>query len=168
MAEVACEFPAKQTCNYDQPSFKTYLGRWMALATQMAPFTASYVMPRIQGSAQAAAQQCTGTYAGSTNTCGRRWYQNVWDGANGVGEQMSALSIIQSNLITKVAPPVTANSGGTSKSNPAAGTGSDTGNTAPSNEIATRVIGTSDRAGAGILTALTLVLIFGMTWWIII
>ena len=165
MSEVSCEWPVKQTCNADQPSFKAYLSRWLAVTTQMAPFTADFIMPRLQMSAAAAAAQCIGPRTGST--CGRRWYQTGYDGTAGVGEQMSALSVLQSNLIAKVNPPVTQVQGGTSKSNPSAGSGGDSGTTT-TNPIVTRVISTSDKAGAGVLTALTLVLVLGMTWWIII
>ena len=164
MAEVACEFPAAQTCNSDQPSFKAYLSRWMAMATIMAPFTSDVIMPRLQASAVAAAGQCTGQPSGSA--CGRRWYQTVWDGFTGVGEQMSALSIIQSNLISKVPPPVTAVKGGTSVGNPSAGSGGDNSN-ANANPVITKTISMGDKAGAGILTAITLLLVLGMTWWII-
>ena len=165
MSEISCEGPAKQTCNQDQPSFKAYLSRWMAITTQMAPFTADIIMPRLQKSAAAAAAQCIGGKSG--RMCGRRWYQTDWDLQQGVGEQMSALSVFQSNLIAKVNPPVTQVQGGTSKSDPSAGSGGDSG-TITSNPIITRVISTSDKAGAGILTALTLILVLGMTWWIIV
>ena len=170
MAEVSCEFPATETCNYDQPSFKAYLSRWMALTTQLVPWSAGIIMPRLQASAMAAAAQCSGTTtAANTGTvCGRRWYQTGWDGFSGVGEQMSALSVIQSNLISKVAPPVSANQGGTSKSDPTAGSGSNDGNAVTTNPIITRVISTSDKAGAGILTAISLVLVLAMTWWIVV
>ena len=170
MAEVSCEFPAKETCDYDQPSFKAYLSRWMALTTQLVPWSAGIIMPRLQASAVAAAGQCIGTTtAENTGTvCGRRWYQTVWDGFSGVGEQMSALSVIQSNLISKVAPPVSANKGGTSKSDPTAGSSGNDGNVVSTNPVTTRAISTSDKAGAGILTAISLVLVLAMTWWIIV
>ena len=170
MAEVACEFPNPETCNYDQPSFKTYLSRWMALTTQLVPNTTSIIMPRLQKSAMAAAGQCSGQIAGQPigTVCGRRWYQDTWDGQSGVGEQMSALSIIQSNLIGKVAPPVTANKGGTSQGDPSAGSSGSDGGHVVTNPVLTKNIGGSDKAGAGILTALTLILILGMTWWIVV
>lgn len=164
MAEVACEFPAAQTCNNDQPSFKAYLSRWMAMASIMAPFTSEVIMPRLQASALAAAAQCTGQPGGSA--CGRRWYQTVWDGFTGVGEQMSALSVIQSNLISKVEPPVTATKGGTSIGDPSAGGAGDDDHVNV-NPVLTKTISTGDKAGAGVLTALTLLLVLATTWWII-
>ncbi|MCJ1308371.1 hydrolase 76 protein [Agyrium rufum] len=175
MAEWGCELQTPQTCNYDQPSFKTYLARWMALTTQMAPYTAPIILPLLRASAIGAATQCVGQAAGAQpigTVCGRRWYQDIWDGWYGVGEQMSALSVIQSNLITKVAPPVTATKGGTSKGDPSAGTGNTAngpgGSPGVTNPVLTETITNGDKAGAGILTALTLVLILGLTWWIIV
>jgi len=111
MVEVACE-PGR-TCNYDEPSFKAYLSRWMAATTQLAPFTTDAIMPKLRASAQGAAAQCSGGTDGAT--CGQKWAQPQWDGKYGVGEQMSAMSVMQANLISQVAGPVTQHSGGSSK-----------------------------------------------------
>jgi len=111
MDEVTCE--PTQTCNVDQPSFKAYLSRWMAATVQIAPFTEAAIMRRLKASAIGAAGQCSGGANG--RICGRRWAETTWDGKSGVGEQMSALSVIQATLIQKVKPPVTADTGGTSK-----------------------------------------------------
>ena len=161
MVEVACE--PQTTCNYDQPSFKAYLSRWMAAATQIASFTSDTIMPLLKTSAQGAAGQCSG----GTNsvTCGRQWYSTTWDGKSGVGEQMSALSVIQANLISKVAAPVTANSGGTSKGDPTAGSGGDNP-VVVVDPSANMKITAGDRAGAGILTVLVLSMFLGMLAWI--
>ncbi|KAI4263641.1 MAG: hypothetical protein L6R42_001223 [Xanthoria sp. 1 TBL-2021] len=160
MQEVACE--PQQTCNYDQPSFKAYLSRWMAATTQLAPFTKDFIMPKLQASAAGAAKQCSGAPNGGT-TCGRTWNTATWDGKLGVGEEMSAMSVIQANLISKVAPPVTADNGGTSKSDPLAGT--DTSSAESSDPLLTRSITMGDRAGAGILTTIVLGGLLGSTWW---
>lgn len=77
---------------------------------------------------------------------------------------MSALSVIQANLISKVAPPVTADDGGTSKSNPEAGTG--TSSQTPPDPLLTRPVTMGDKAGAGVLTAVVLGGLLGSTWWI--
>ena len=161
MVEIACE--PQGTCNYDQPSFKAYLSRWMAAATQIAPMTSNAIMPLLKTSAQGAAGQCVGGSDGKT--CGRQWYSSTWDGKSGVGEQMSALSIMQANLISKVAPPLTAKSGGTSKSDPTAGSGGD--NPVVKNDPSANMkITAGDRAGAAILTALVLGGLVGMVVWI--
>jgi len=114
MYEVACE--PGGNCNIDQLSFKAYLSRWMAASTKVAPWLYDQMQPFLAASAMAAAQSCVG---GDTGTmCGTKWYTGGWDGSFGVGQQMSALEVIQSNLITQVQGPVTNNTGGTSKGDP--------------------------------------------------
>ncbi|THW49650.1 mannan endo-1,6-alpha-mannosidase [Aureobasidium pullulans] len=156
MFEVACE--PNNNCNIDQLSFKAYLSRWMAASTKVAPWLYDEIKPYLMASAAAAALSCSGGDDGTT--CGTKWWNNgVWDGAYGVGQQMSALEVIQSNLIDRVSGPVSNSTGGTSQGNPNAGTGGD------SSPIATPdPIHTSDRAGAGIITALILVALVGGAW----
>lgn len=156
MYEVACE--PRGNCDTDQLSFKAYLSRWMAATTKVAGFTAETIMPWIQSSAQAAAQACTGGDDG--NQCGTQWTTGSFDGAMGVGQQMSALEVIQSNLIANVPGPVSQGNGGTSKGDPSAGTTGDT------TGVPLEQITTGDRAGAGILTALVLVILLGGTWYV--
>lgn len=48
-------------------------------------------------------------------TCGHKWWVEGWDGQYGVGEQMSALEVIQSNLVERVKGPLSSETGGTSK-----------------------------------------------------
>ncbi|KAH0541811.1 hypothetical protein FGG08_003766 [Glutinoglossum americanum] len=161
MFEVACE--NINSCNVDQRSFKAYLARWMAAATKMAPFIEPIVVPKLRTSAQAAAAQCIG--GPSSNTCGIKWTQGAtWDGSTGVGEQMSALEVIQSTLINTVAPPVTAQKGGTSKGDPSAGSGGDN----PMSVTPIEPVTTGDRVGAGFLTLLILVGVLGGAWWMIL
>lgn len=165
-AEVACEPPAQQTCNNDEPSFKAYLMRWLAVTTKLAPYTHDTIMTRLKASAVGAAGQCVGTGSGLTNSCGRRWYQTTWDGMSGVGEQMSAMSVFANNLIDSAAAPLTAMQGGTSVGDPSAG--ASTSDQDILNDDLTRPITTGDKAGAGILTALALILLIAGTWWMII
>lgn len=160
MVEVACE--PRQTCNNDQPSFKAYLSRWMAATAQIAPFTQDRIMKKLRASALGAAKQCSGGPDGTT--CGRRWNQAEWDTKLGVGEQMSALSVIQANLIQKVEPPVTAAKGGVSQGDPSAGTQGD--NPIILDPLLTRKITGGDRAGAIILTGVTLMGLVGTMYWI--
>lgn len=155
MVEV-CE--ASQKCNYDQWSFKAYLARWLATAAQLAPFTAAQIMPILQHSAVAAAQSCN-----DANICGSRWYWDGFDGNQGVGQQMSALSVISANMILQAKAPYSANTGGTSVGNPAAGTGDDN----PEVPVEFTDITTGDKAGASILTILVLGLTLGGSWWLI-
>ena len=159
MYEVACEGP--NTCDTDNYSFKAYLSRWMAASTKYAPFTYNLVMPKLRASAIAAVQQCSGGANGQM--CGQKWTQGAqWDGTQGVGQQMSALEVIQANLIQQVQAPVTNSTGGTSKGNAGAGGGSTTNPTLPTSPIET-----GDRAGAGIITALLAIWVIGGVWWMI-
>ncbi len=160
MYEVACEPNGK--CDVDQRSFKAYLSRWLAATSKVAPWTADFIMPKLQASAQAAAAQCVGGDDGKQ--CGLRWtVGGAWDGSLGVGEQMSALEIIQSNLINTVSGPLNPDTGGISKGDPAAGSNSQGGD-GPSQ---LNTITTADKVGAGILTTLVLATILGGAWFMI-
>ncbi|KAM0798484.1 glycosyl hydrolase family 76-domain-containing protein [Usnea florida] len=162
MYEVACE--PVNTCDTDNYSFKAYLARWLVASIKYAPFIQTTVMPWIQASATAAAQQCSGGANGQM--CGMKWTMgSTWDGSQGVGQQMGALSVIQANLIDQVAVPVTNKTGGTSQGNAAAGGGGgiSTSNPALSQDTITQ----GSKAGAGILTFLVLTSVMGCTWWMI-
>lgn len=155
MYESACEdvtstaAGAAGTCNTDQQTFKGFLSRWMAATSKIAPFTRSTIQAYLQPSAKAAALQCNGGTDGVT--CGEHWTAGAtWDGLYGLGEQMSALSVIQSMLIDSAADLVTNSTGGTSAGNSAAGSATD------SSGGTDLVITTKDRAGAGILTAVVI------------
>ncbi len=130
----------------------------MAATTKVAPFTHDQIMPLLATSAQAAALSCSGGAAGTT--CGMRWTTGSWDGQTGVGEQMSALEVMQSNLIDTVSGPVSQGGGGISKGDVSAGTGATV-------QGPVERITTADKAGAGILTALVLVGVLGGTWWLV-
>lgn len=100
-----------------------------------------------------------------------KWTDQKWDGSRGLGEQMSTLEVLQSNLIHEVAPPVTDANGGTSIGNPAAGSGPNGVGGGISQgrmgDMRTREISTADRAGAGVLTTLFLAGLVGCTSWLI-
>ncbi|KAI9890682.1 MAG: hydrolase 76 protein [Vezdaea aestivalis] len=162
MYEVACEINGK--CNVDQRSFKAYLARWMAGTIKVAPYTTNRIMPLLQTSAQAAAKQCTGSIGLIKDAaCGMRWTTGSWDGNSGVGEQMSALEIFQVLLTPKLPPPATAKSGGKSRGNPLAGLG---GDSVP-NGTSIGPVTTGDKAGAGILTAIILIVFVGGAIWMV-
>jgi mannan endo-1,6-alpha-mannosidase len=153
MTEVACE--PVNLCDYDQQSFKAYLSRWMAATTKWAPWTYSRIMPLLAASASAAVAQCTGGANG--RMCGLKWANNSgeWDGTTGIGQQMAAMEVVLANLISNSSSPLTNDTGGTSIGNPSAGGfyggGDPLANLAP--------ITPADRAGAAILTLLSLVLL---------
>lgn len=160
--EVACE--PRLTCSPDMFSFKAYLTRWLAQTTLIAPFTQGTIMPVLKTSAIAAAKQCSGGSNG--RMCGLSWSKGTdWDGTEGVGQQMAAMSVIFTNLLqfdtaAVIAPPLTNSSGGTSTGNPNAGSQAvnDPGQITPAT--------TADKAGAGILTTIVLVSVTGLFGWL--
>lgn len=133
-------------------SFKGYVHRWLAVVTQIAPHTASKILPVLESSAKAAVAQCTGGASG--RMCGFYWTKGEFvdpavDETSGAGERMNVLAAVSSLLIGEAAPPVTNTTGGISAGDPDAGTNS---HDVPEE----RAITARDRAGAGILTFLIL------------
>lgn len=153
--EVACE--QGMSCTTDMLSFKTYLHRWMATTTQLAPFTAAKILPVLQSSTQAAVNQCTGGANG--RTCGFKWSSGSYDGTSGAGQEMDALGAVSSLLIGEARAPLTNLTGGTSLGNYAAGSGSD------NFQNTLTPLTTGDKAGAGILTFLILAAATGTFGW---
>lgn len=94
MWELQCE--TQLNCNEDQKSFKAYLARWMAVTALLVPSTAASIAVKLSGSAQGAAGQCIGGADGQM--CGLQWYNKVWDGTQGVGQQVSLLVHFRSRL----------------------------------------------------------------------
>lgn len=86
---------------------------------------------------------------------------NTWDGTNGVGQQMSALEVIQANLIDEARVLVTNTTGGTSKGNSAAGTSS---SSTSADAIIAAPVTTGEKVGVGILTFGMISGILGGTW----
>lgn len=171
MREYSCD-PAPRkitpTCNLDQRSFKAYLARFMAYTYQMAPFTQEWILPKLQASAKAAAATCTGGPDGLT--CGLAWVESIYDGSvygmtvGGLGEHLSVMEVLQSNLVATAVPPLTASTGGTSKGDPSAGSD----DTLTKQELLqTEPSTVGDRAGAGILTAIVLGLLLSLTCWLV-
>ena len=161
MTEAGCE--PHNSCDTDGLTFKSFTLRWLAITTQLVPDLAPTIWPYIQASAQGAAGQCDG----DGDVCGYHWDTTVWDGSTGVGQQMSALAAIQANMITveNLFPPLTLDTGATSKGNANLPTG--TGETGTTGSVwLTRKITTGDKAGAGILTALLLAYSVGGAYWL--
>jgi mannan endo-1,6-alpha-mannosidase len=96
----------------------------MALTAQLAPYTASGIFPLLESTATAAASFCN---QGTNGTqCTMWWAQpNGGPATLGVGQQMSALNVFNSNMVKFMTTGViTAESGGTSQGNPDAGASS--------------------------------------------
>lgn len=141
-------------------SFKAYVTRWLAATSLIAPFTRDRIMPKLKTSAVAAAKQCSGGDNG--RMCGLSWSKGeVWDGTQGVGQQMAAMSALFVNLLPleTIAPPLTNATGGTSEGNP------DAGSQSVVNPEAMRPATGGDKAGAGIVTTLVLVGATAMFGW---
>lgn len=139
-------------------SFKAYLTRWLAATTKMAPYTTSQIMTLLSTSAKAAAEQCCGGDTG--RWCGLSWSKGaVWDGTQGVGQQMAAMSAIFTNLVPNVPPPFTNTTGGTSVGDNNAGSDS------VADPAAMKPATTGDRVGAGFFTTFILLGATGMFGW---
>lgn len=169
MIEVQCENSTFSACNNDQLSFRGYFSRFLAATTIVAPFTTDQINPILRASAQAAAKQCSGGASG--RVCGSRWIDlGVWDGSTGVGQQLSALEVFQSNLIghigLKKAAPLSNTTGGTSQGNSLAGSAGG-GRGAYGMDPIYSPITVADRAGAGILTAIFLMLALAACSWLV-
>ncbi|KAH8725482.1 carboxyl transferase domain-containing protein [Phaeosphaeriaceae sp. PMI808] len=152
-------------CNADQESFKAYLSRWLGVTMQMAPYTIPTIMPRLELSAQRAAQTCVGpsNHNGGNYQCGMRWWKDGFDGKIGVGPQMTALNTIAVLNAPSTKAPYSSDTGGTSQGNPSLGSGDDA-NRLPVFETK---ITTADKAGAAILTILLVVFSVVGGWWML-
>lgn len=151
-------------CDDDQRTFKGYYLRTLSTSAQLIPEYKDKVKPVLTKSAEAAAKSCSGpggepepnhpAFSGHPETsCGFSWLGGKNDGTSGVPQQMNALAALTYVLDAK--PPVSKDTGGTSKGDPNAGT---------TDEEKTRSfepITTGDRVGAGFLTTLVLAGVIG-------
>lgn len=157
LVEITCESIEK--CDRNQRTFKAYFSSWLAWATLIVPGISDTIMPKLQTSAVAATSTCVkdGTL------CGIQWYKKTSDGTDGLEQQMAVLGVLNANMVPlKNKSPFSANNGGTSKSNPNAGT-----NSSDTNTLITKPITTGDRAGAGILTVIFVTgWVVAVTWMI--
>lgn len=158
MYEAACQ--TLNNCNNDQRSFKAYFSRFLGLTAVMVPETASTIRGWLVASANAAAQSCSGGFDG--HTCGLNWNYTGWDGMYGLGEQMSALEVMQNLLFDQRPAPYTAFDGGSSIGNPASGYATALTDATPLDITA------GDKAGAGIITAVIGVSLIGSAVWLVI
>ncbi|KAL4884484.1 glycosyl hydrolase family 76-domain-containing protein [Aspergillus karnatakaensis] len=155
-SEVSCE--KLHTCDRNMLNFKGWSSMWMAMAAQLAPDTRERITPKLQGSAVAIGKQCDGE---TENLCGSRWYQETWDGIQGLEVQMAALGGIVSNLML-----MTSARAQTIDTNPNAKEqfldtySDDTPDSLPH-------ISTGDRVGSWILTVLWGGGIVAAAWWLI-
>jgi len=158
MVERPCELPDTNSCDTDQQSFKVYMHRWLATVTQVAPFTAETILPVLKTSTAGAVSSCTGGANG--RACGFRWNIGGFDSHPGAGEQMSVLAALSSLLVSyeaAIPAPLTNSTGGTSQGNPAAGEDDVLKPLPPPTS--------GDKAGASILTIVTIVSLTSFFAW---
>lgn len=148
-------------CNNDQRSFKSILGRSLGQAATLLPSLRDNIMNLIDTSAAGAARTCSGGSDG--HTCTIDWSANPIVQLYGLGEQMSALEFIQNTIVLQSPPPLTNSTGGTSKGDVNAGLNSH----ATTNRHVIDVTG-KDKAGAGVLTAVVLIIFVAIAAWMII
>lgn len=154
MTEIVCETAA--SCDTDQDSFKAYLSRWMATTSQLAPFTYDVILDILRFNAPLAATQCTGSGTREAEgknigtACGLKWATGVWDGTDGVGQQMAVLQTILGTLINNTDVPLTSATGGNSIGAPGAGSNND-----PTTILqGLPLISYKDKIGAGLLSTI--------------
>lgn len=105
MTEIACESNTPVNCNNDQIAFKGLFARWMAKTAIMTPSVKSDITSLLQTSAKGAAASCSG--GDDQTSCGELWYgsyrangtYSIYDENTGLGQEMAALSVIQSLLL---------------------------------------------------------------------
>lgn len=157
MYEQACQ-PAG-TCNTDQRCFKGIFGRFLGTTALLVPTLQDDIMTKLNASATAAAASCSGGSDG--HTCGLNWFKNAWDGKYGLGEQICALDVIANTQVLSKDGPLTNSTGGTSSST----AGSDT--TDSGSTVNPLVVKTKDRAGAGVVTVIGILMMFSTGFWML-
>lgn len=122
--------------------------------------TTAEVMARFKSSAVAAGQQCSGGSDGKH--CGIRWTKKAeWDGTSGLEQEMSVLGVLNAVMVPfKAQGPYNSDNGGKSVSDPHGGTNT-------KNTLGPEPIATGDKVGAGILTAVFVILWVGTVSWVI-
>lgn len=158
LSEVACE--PIMSCDRNQLGFKGYTAMWLAHTAILVPSTAERITPKLQGSAEAIAKQCSGE---SENLCGETWGKDTWDGMKGLEVQMAALGGITSNLML-----LESKSPQTIDTNPdAAEHHIDNNENSSKDSTKAKPIETADRAGAWILTVMIAAGAIGAVGWLI-
>ncbi|KAK9239591.1 glycoside hydrolase [Lipomyces kononenkoae] len=152
MYEQACEIAG--TCDVDQKAFKGILANCMGLTAQLAPFTYNTIYQHLAQTVPGIEQSCVG--GTDSVTCGTTWLDVGWDNTWGLGQELSAMEVVLNLLVQNVPAPYTSSTGGSSS-----------GIAAP---VATNgtAITTADRAGAGIITSVALLMMLGSSWWVVL
>ncbi|KAL2852108.1 glycosyl hydrolase family 76-domain-containing protein [Aspergillus pseudoustus] len=162
ISEVACE--KLHTCNRNMLCFKGWTTMWMAYTAILVPQTRETIVPKLQGSATAIGKMCDGssTLVPETNLCGNRWYQDSFDGIQGLEVQMAALGGITANLML-----LTGTTALTIDNNPNAQEHYTDTSDDEATPGALPGITTADRVGSWMLTAIWGLGIAAASWWLI-
>ncbi|RDA88736.1 hypothetical protein CP532_4060 [Ophiocordyceps camponoti-leonardi (nom. inval.)] len=166
ITETSCQNDETNICTRDRFLHKGVSIRWLTSIAQVAPFTAEKINPVLEASAKAAASHCTGGDNG--RMCGFQWSSGQHDGTINIGTQMTALSAVLSGLYRRgggsVAPPLTHDTGGTSKGDAGAGSNAGVNHLGRSGA---HPVTTAGKVGAGFLTIFLLGSILGVEAWIL-
>ncbi|CAN6674930.1 mannan endo-1,6-alpha-mannosidase Dcw1p [Trichomonascus vanleenenianus] len=158
--EAACQPSGR--CNNDQRCFKGIFARFLGLTVKLLPSMNEEIMTYINDTSVGVAQSCSGGYDG--HTCGLNWFYGGWDGMYGLGEQISALDLLNTLLVNTKPGPLSQKTGATSRGDGSAGTNSSSNLQTPT----ALKIYTKDKAGAGVITAVVLICMIGSTWWMMV
>lgn len=159
MSETTCS--KANRCNNDQRSFRSLYSRCLGVTTVLLPESYLVLSDFLEKSAKGAAESCDG---GTDHiTCGEDWSRGTWDGVYGLGEQQSALEVMLATIQTKMTPPLSIDTGASNKTDSEAGLGTTTRTNENELDITTK-----DKAGAGVLTAVVLIIILGGSIWMIL
>lgn len=158
MYEAACM--RVHTCKTDQRSFRAYLARFLALTAVLVPDTYDTIYNRLQVTSKAIAQSCVG--GTDQHTCGMNWSFSGWDQYYGLGEQMSALEVLQSLMIRSKQTILTLDDGATSTGDPVFGNKT----TTPTAKLLD--LDGGDTAGASIITAIVGITIIALGYYVIV
>jgi len=160
ISDITCE--PIDMCDRNQKTFKAYFTSWIGFMSLIVPTNVTAeVMGKFKASAVAAGQQCSGGSDGKH--CGIRWtMKSEWDGTMGLEQQMSVLGVLNAAMVPFTADgPYNADNGGKSKSDPHGGSNPE-GSTGPA------PITSGDRVGAGILTAVFVLVWVGAISWMLV
>jgi mannan endo-1,6-alpha-mannosidase len=120
LTEISCESTNK--CTTDMEAYKGLLAQDLVRTVQMAPYTENQIIPKLTTSARAAAKSCIGGMSGSVCPVSWSGTEVASSATGGVGEQLSALSVIQGLLVDELKTNTTGAGAGTSQTTSASGT----------------------------------------------
>lgn len=158
MFESACM--KIHTCKTDQRAFRAYFARCLALTAVLVPQTYDTIYNRLETTAKGVANSCVGGYDG--HTCGMNWSYPGWDGYYGLGEEMSALEVVQSLMIKTKKMILTLQDGASSTGDPLFG------NTTYKPQAKLLDLNKGDTAGASIITVIVGITIIALGYYVIV